>query len=105
LEETTELFGLDPPREFENLEAFLDFYGRTQDHEGSLESLNTDYTNATEQYDQARYALSRVLPPNVLLRYTYEGSREELKGQQYDIMNASGAGRGQIRITSSPAQP
>jgi hypothetical protein len=93
------------PSEFDDLEAFLDFYGRTQDHEGSLESLNTDYTNATEQYDQARHALSRVLPPNVLLRYTYEGSREELKGQQYDIMNASGAGRGQIRITSSPAQP
>jgi hypothetical protein len=93
------------PSEFESLEAFLDFYGRTQDHEHSLESLNTDYTNATEQYDQARAALSWALPTNVLLRYTYEGSREELKGRQYDIMNASGAGRGQIRIAPRQAQP
>ena len=93
------------PSEFESLEAFLDFYGRTQEHEDSLESLNTEYTNATEHYDQARAALSWVLPTNVLLRYTYEGGREELKGQQYDIMNASGAGRGQIRITSRPPQP
>jgi hypothetical protein len=41
----------------------------------------------------------------VLLRYTYEGSREELKGQQYDIMNASGPGRGQISIAPEPIQP
>jgi len=93
------------PSEFDDLEAFLDFYGRTQDHEYSLESLNTEYTNATERYDQARAALSMALPTNAVLHYTYEGSREELKGQQYDIMNASGAGRGQIRITSRPAQP
>src|SRR5215203_4170801 len=93
------------PSEFESLEAFLDFYGRTQEHEDSLESINTEYTNATEHYDQARVALSRVLPANVLLHYTYEGGREELKGRQYDIMNASAAGQGQIRITSRPAQP
>ena len=92
------------PSEFESLEAFLDFYGRTQDQEDSLESLNTEYTNATEQYDQARVALSWVLPTNVLLRYTYEGSREELKGQQYDIMNASGPGEGQISIAPEPTQ-
>src|SRR5215203_5384105 len=60
------------PSEFESLEAFLDFYGRTQDHEHSLESLNTDYTNATEQYD---------------------------------IMNASGPGQGQISIAPEPTQP
>jgi len=93
------------PSEFESLEAFLDFYGRTQEHEDSLESLNTEYTNATEQCDQARVALSRVLPANVLLHYTYEGGREELKGRQYDIMNASAAGQGQIRITSRPPRP
>ena len=93
------------PSEFESLEAFLDFYGRTQDHEDSLESLNTEYTNATERYDQARIALSRVLPTNALLHYTYEGSREELKDQQYDIVNVSSAGQGQIRMTLRPAQP
>jgi hypothetical protein len=93
------------PDEFESLDAFLDFYGRTQDHEHSLESLNTAYTNATEQYDQARYALSRVLPTNRLLHYTYEGNREELKDQQYDIVNVSGIGQGQIRIAQRPAQP
>ena len=86
------------PSEFESLEGFLDFYGLTQDHEHSLESLNTDYTNATEQYDQAREALSRVLPTNALLHYTYEGDREELKDQQYDIVNVSRRGRGQIKI-------
>ena len=93
------------PSEFESLEAFLDFYGRTQDQEDSLESLNTEYTNATEQYDQARAALSRVLPTNALLHYTYEGNREELKDQQYEIMNMSSPGEGQIRITHRPAQP
>jgi hypothetical protein len=93
------------PSEFESLEAFLDFYGRTQDQEDSLESLNTEYTNATEQYDQARAALSRALPMNVLLHYTYEGGREELKDQQYEIMNMSSPGEGQIRITHRPAQP
>ena len=93
------------PSKFESLEAFLDFYGRKQGHEDSLESLNTEYTNATEQYDQARAALSWVLPTNVLLRYTYEGSREELKDQQYEIMNVSSAGQGQIVIAPSPAQP
>ena len=93
------------PSEFESLEAFLDFYGRTQEHEESLESLNTEYTNATERYDQARAALSMVLPTNAVLHYTYEGSREELKGQQYDIMNAGSAGGGQIKIAPRPAQP
>jgi hypothetical protein len=93
------------PSEFESLEAFLDFYGRTQDQEDSLESLNTEYTNATEQYDQARAALSRALPTNVPLYYTYEGGREELKGQQYEIVNVSSPGEGQIRITHRPAQP
>jgi hypothetical protein len=93
------------PSEFESLEAFLDFYGRTQDQGDSLESLNTEYTNATEQYDQARAALSRALPTNVPLYYTYEGGREELKDQQYEIMNMSSPGEGQIRITHRPAQP
>ena len=93
------------PSEFESLEAFLDFYGRTQDREDSLESLNTEYTNATEQYDQARAALSRALPTNVPLYYTYEGGREELKDQQYEVMNMSSPGEGQIRITHRPAQP
>ena len=93
------------PSEFESLEAFLDFYGRTQDQEDSLESLNTEYTNATEQYDQARAALSRALPTNVPLYYTYEGDREELKDQQYEIVNMSSPGEGQIRITNRRAQP
>jgi hypothetical protein len=93
------------PSEFESLEAFLDFYGRQQDHEDRVRSLKTEYANATEQYDQARVELSRVLPMNVLLHYTYEGSREELKDQQYDIMNMSSAGQGQIRLTPRPAQP
>ena len=93
------------PSEFDDLEAFLDFYGRTQDHENSLESLNTEYTNATERYDQARAALSMALPTNAVLHYTYEGRREELKGQQYDIMNTGAPGGAQIKIAPRPAQP
>ena len=93
------------PSKFESLEAFLDFYGRKQGHEDSIESLNTEYTSATEQYDQARLALSWVLPMNVPLYYTYEGDREVLKDQQYEIMNVSSAGQGQIVIAPSPAQP
>lgn len=93
------------PSKFESLEAFLDFYGREQGHEDSIESLKTEHTRATEQYDQARLALSWVLPMNVPLYYTYEGDREELKDQQYEIMNVSSAGQGQIVIAPSPAQP
>jgi len=93
------------PSKFESLEAFLDFYGRNQGHEDSIESLKTEHTSATEQYDQARLALSWVLPMNVPLYYTYEGDREELKDQQYEIMNVSSAGQGQIVIAPSPAQP
>jgi hypothetical protein len=93
------------PDEFESLEAFLDFYGRDQGYEDSIESLKTEHTSATEQYDQARLALSWVLPMNVPLYYTYEGDREELKDQQYEIKNVSSAGQGQIVIAPSPAQP
>jgi hypothetical protein len=93
------------PSKFESLEAFLNFYGRKQGHENSIESLNTEYTSATEQYDQARIALSRALPTNVPLYYTYEGGREELKGQQYEIVNMSSPGEGQIRIAPEPTQP
>ena len=93
------------PSEFESLDAFLEFYGRTQDHVHSLESLNTDYTNATEQYDQAREALSRVLPMNALLHYTSEGDREELKDQQYEIVNLGPPGRGQIQVAPKRTQP
>jgi hypothetical protein len=93
------------PSKFESLEAFLDFYGRKPGHEDSIESLKTEHTSATEQYDQARLALSWVLPMNVPLYYTYEGDREELKDQQYEIMNVSSAGQGQIVIAPSPAQP
>jgi hypothetical protein len=93
------------PSKFESLDAFLDFYGRNQGHEDSIESLKTEHTSATEQYDQARLALSWVLPMNVPLYYTYQGDREELKDQQYEIMNVSSAGEGQIVIAPSPAQP
>ena len=93
------------PSKFETLEAFLDFYGRKQGREDSIENLNTEYTSATELYDQARVALSWVLPMNVPLYYTYEGDREELKDQQYEIMNVSSPGQGQIRLAPSPAQP
>ena len=86
------------PSEFENLEAFLDFYGGQQDYENQVQSLKTEHVNAKQQYDQARMALSQVLPTGKPLHYTYEGNREELKGQQYDIVNLSGIGRGQIRI-------
>jgi hypothetical protein len=86
------------PGEFENLEAFLDFYGGQQDYKNRVQSLKTEHADAKQQYDQARMALSQALPTNVLLHYTYEGNREELKGQQYDIVNVSAPGRGQIRI-------
>jgi len=86
------------PNEFEGLETFLDFYGRQQDYEHRTMSLESEHTNAKQQYDQARMALSQALPRNALLHYTYEGNREELKGQQYDIVNVSALGKGQIRI-------
>jgi hypothetical protein len=92
------------PREFEGLEAFLDFYERQQRYEQQEKSFESERTNAEQRYEEARFALSRVLPTNALLRYTYGGDHEELKGQRYDIMNVSSAGRGQIRIAPSLEQ-
>jgi hypothetical protein len=86
------------PDEFESLEAFLDFYGRQQDYKNRVQSLESEQTNAKQRYNEARGALSQVLPTGKLLHYTYEGDREELKDQQYDIMNLSRRGQGQIRI-------
>ena len=86
------------PDEFESLEAFLDFYGGQQDYENRVQSLESEQTNAKQRYDEARFALSQVLPTNAPLHYTYEGDREELKDQQYDIVNVAAPGRGQIRI-------
>jgi hypothetical protein len=86
------------PDEFESLEAFLDFYGRQQDYKNRVQSLESEQTNAQQRYDEARVALSQVLPTGKLLHYTYEGDREELKDQQYDIVNLSRRGQGQIRI-------
>ena len=87
------------PSEFENLEAFLDFYGGQQDYENRVQSLESEQTNARQRYDEARVTLSQVLPTGKLLHYTYEGDREELKDQQYEIVNLSRRGQGQIRIT------
>ena len=86
------------PNEFESLEAFLDFYGGQQDYKNQVQSLKTEHADAKQQYDQARMALSQALPTGAPLHYTYEGDREELKGQQYDIVNVAAPGRGQIRI-------
>jgi hypothetical protein len=93
------------PDKYEGLEAFLDFYGRQQDYEHRVKSLESEQTNAEQRYNEARFALSQVLPMNKLLHYTYEGDREELKDRQYDIVNVFHAGEGQIRITPRPAQP
>jgi hypothetical protein len=50
------------PDEFESLEAFLDFYGGQQDYENRVQSLESEQTNAKQRYDEARGALSQVLP-------------------------------------------
>src|SRR5688572_28946455 len=59
------------PSEFESLEAFLEFHGPQHEYEEQMRSLKTEQENVTKQYDQARAALSRVLPTNSLLHYTY----------------------------------
>jgi DNA repair exonuclease SbcCD ATPase subunit len=93
------------PGEFDSLQSFLDFHDQRQAYEDEIRSLKVDRDKAQQRYDQARAALSKVLPANVLLNYAYEGDREELKGWQFEIMNASAAGRGQIRIAFKPPQP
>jgi hypothetical protein len=89
------------PREFKSLHAFLDFYGHQQDYENGIRDLEAESNKAKEQYDQARYALSQVLPTNVPLYYTYEGDREELRGWQYVIMNMSQGWQGQITLSAT----
>jgi hypothetical protein len=86
------------PGEFESLEAFLEFHGRGQEYGDQARSLEDERADAQQRHKEASIALSRVLPTNVRLHYTYEGGREELKGRRYDIMNASTGGQGEIRI-------
>jgi hypothetical protein len=90
-----------PPSEFSSLQEFLDFYGRHRDYQNTINNLDTEHNDAMRRYDEAKVALSRVLPQNVPLYYTYEGERQELSGWQFSIVNIGAAGQGQINIRST----
>ena len=92
------------PSEFNSLQAFLDFHDRKQLYEGEISSLETGRAAAKDRYDQAVSKLKRVLPTNVPLHYTYEGSRQEFEGLRYTIVNR-GLGGGESQIVVSSVRP
>jgi hypothetical protein len=43
--------------------------------------------NTTQRYKEAEQALLGILPENTPFHYDYEGSRPELAGQRFTIVN------------------
>ena len=91
-----------PPDEFENLAAFLNFYEAKRRYETERQSLKNQRDVAEESYNQAVKMLRDILPENTPLHYYYEGTRQDLAGVRFTIVNRHIArGRSQIEIASS----
>ena len=76
-----------PPNEFENLQAFVDFYEEKQGFEDEKQRFQAELEVATERHTQAENVLMGILPDNVTLTYDYVGERQEFQGVQFKITN------------------
>jgi hypothetical protein len=88
------------PDRFDSLQDFVEFFRQQQNYDETKRRLQTERVDAKAQFDQARYELSKYLPRHVPLNYTYDGGHEELKGQQFTIVNMAQPGQGQISISA-----
>jgi hypothetical protein len=76
-----------PPSVFEDLDALLNFYLRRQEYYHGLQHRHDAQRVAADAYEQAAERLSRILPQSSRLNYTYQGSREDLRGATFAIEN------------------
>jgi hypothetical protein len=92
------------PAEFLNLPAFLAFHEERRRYEDRLQSLRTEVENLDIAHREAERQLRVILPPNVPLYYDYAGTRQELAGMRFMIVNQS-LSRGHSTIIISPTGP
>ena len=92
------------PSEFDNPQSFVSFYEQKQGYEDQRRALQTQLENAKTMYDLAAAELQDMLPANTSLHYNYEGSRQELAGIRFKIMNRHlTSGQGRIEISPQSA--
>jgi hypothetical protein len=87
------------PDQFPNLVAFLNFHDEGRRYDDTLQSLRTVVANIKEARKEPEERLLDILPENTPLHYAYEGSRRELAGQRFTIVNQHRT----IMISSSEA--
>jgi len=80
----------DVPNEFEDVDALLDYHHRRQSYENDLRQREKALKKARKEYTEAADQLLLFLPDGVSLRYTYEGERSDLLGNEYVIVRRHG---------------
>ena len=89
-----------PPREFDSLETFLNFYSRKRDYAETLRGIELEGKVAQRAHEDAGHTLQDILPENTPLRFTYAGGREDLEGLRCVIVNQDMGGQRQVIISS-----
>jgi len=78
------------PKEFENVDTFLDYHHRRQRYENGLRQHENALKNAKKDYADAADQLLLFLPEGAPLRYTYQGERSELASIEYVLVRKQG---------------
>ena len=78
------------PKQFEDVDAFLDYHHRRQSYENHLKQHENALNMAKREYTAAAEQLLVFLPDGVPLGYTYEGERSGLFGAEYVIVRKQG---------------
>lgn len=78
------------PSVFDDLDAFLAFYGQRERFRIGLDRKETAVRTAYEAYQQAAALVGSVLPRGSRLFYTYQGDRRELQDVTFTIENQDG---------------
>jgi hypothetical protein len=89
------------PKEFEDVDAFLDFHHRRQSYENDLRQHENALKKARKEYADAARQLMLFLPDGAPFRYTYQGERNELASTEYVLVRK----RGEIVIQSPRRAP
>ena len=78
------------PKEFENVDTFLDYHHRRQFYENGLRQHENALKKAKKEYAGAADQLLLFLPEGAPLRYTYQGERSELFSREYVLVHKQG---------------
>jgi hypothetical protein len=78
------------PKEFENVDTFLDYHHRRQSYENGLRQHENALKKAKKEYADAADQLLLFLPEGAPLQYTYQGERSELLSTEYVLVRKQG---------------